>query len=424
MLKKIALAAFLFAGITARLAAQSTGIGTITPNSSAQLDVTSTTKGFLPPRMTQAQRDGISGPAAGLTIYNTTTSKINCWNGAAWQEVLGQTLATTTTFNFTGGAQSYTVPAGITSITVQAAGAKGGNNYQNQYSGGYGAVVTATIAVNPGDVLAVYVGGAGIISTSTASYPAGGGYNGGGGGSAYNGSGGGASDIRINGTALSNRILVAGGGGGAVTSHPGGGGGAPNGINGTGIAGVGTGGTLTTGGSLGGTQGQGGDGYYSGGGGGYYGGGGDNGYAGGGSAGGGSSYAISTATNVAMTAATNNGNGYVTITTVPVGPAFDGSQITWASQSQTANGYAKMGGVILQWGTVNYTSSSTVIVSYPIAFSNVFSVTATVNDAGGGSGGNVPCKTTAITNSSFGLGGTAIFSGDASTKVKWIAIGN
>ena len=60
------------------------GIGTITPNASAELDVTSTTKGFLPPRMTQTQRDAIASPAIGLQIYNTTTNTTDFYNGTIW----------------------------------------------------------------------------------------------------------------------------------------------------------------------------------------------------------------------------------------------------------------------------------------------------------------------------------------------------
>jgi hypothetical protein len=44
------------------------GIGTINPAPSAQLDVTSTNKGFLPPRMTYAQRNSIVNPVAGLNL--------------------------------------------------------------------------------------------------------------------------------------------------------------------------------------------------------------------------------------------------------------------------------------------------------------------------------------------------------------------
>ena len=62
------------------------GIGTTTPNSSAVTDMTSTTQGFLPPRMTTAQRDAIATPATGLTIYNTTVNCIHWWNGTIWYD--------------------------------------------------------------------------------------------------------------------------------------------------------------------------------------------------------------------------------------------------------------------------------------------------------------------------------------------------
>lgn len=58
-----------------------------TVNASAMLQVDSTTKGFLPPRMTTTQRDAISTPATGLQIFNTTTNKINFYNGSAWEVV-------------------------------------------------------------------------------------------------------------------------------------------------------------------------------------------------------------------------------------------------------------------------------------------------------------------------------------------------
>ena len=47
------------------------GIGTSSPNATAALDITSTTQGFLPPRMTAAQRDAITTPAQGLMIFCT-----------------------------------------------------------------------------------------------------------------------------------------------------------------------------------------------------------------------------------------------------------------------------------------------------------------------------------------------------------------
>ena len=47
------------------------GIGTITPNATSILELASTTKGFLPPRMTNAQRIAIATPAVGLCVYCT-----------------------------------------------------------------------------------------------------------------------------------------------------------------------------------------------------------------------------------------------------------------------------------------------------------------------------------------------------------------
>lgn len=63
------------------------GIGTTTPNANAVLDVVSTTKAFMPPRMTTAQRDAISTPTAGMVIYNSTTNVLNFYNGSVWGAV-------------------------------------------------------------------------------------------------------------------------------------------------------------------------------------------------------------------------------------------------------------------------------------------------------------------------------------------------
>jgi hypothetical protein len=65
----------------------SLGIGTTTPDASALLDVTSTTKGFLPPRMTTTQINAITSPAAGLVVYNTTLAVLCFYDGTGWKKV-------------------------------------------------------------------------------------------------------------------------------------------------------------------------------------------------------------------------------------------------------------------------------------------------------------------------------------------------
>lgn len=75
---------FIFSFLCLSVSAQNVGIGTNTPQSSAILDVTSTEKGFLPPRMTTAQRNAIENKTAGLLIFNTTTNCVEMYNGASW----------------------------------------------------------------------------------------------------------------------------------------------------------------------------------------------------------------------------------------------------------------------------------------------------------------------------------------------------
>jgi len=60
------------------------GIGNISPAATSALDITSTTKGLLIPRMTNTQRNSISSPAVGLQIYNTDCNAINYWSGTCW----------------------------------------------------------------------------------------------------------------------------------------------------------------------------------------------------------------------------------------------------------------------------------------------------------------------------------------------------
>ncbi|NBS19297.1 MAG: hypothetical protein EBS74_05845 [Flavobacteriia bacterium] len=53
-------------------------------HNSAALEISSTTQGFLPPRMTDDQRDKIQNPAKGLVIYNSDIDQLETWNGSEW----------------------------------------------------------------------------------------------------------------------------------------------------------------------------------------------------------------------------------------------------------------------------------------------------------------------------------------------------
>src|SRR5262245_47347253 len=74
--------------------------------------------------------------------------------------------ATQTVFNATGGLQSFTVPAGVTSVTIDAVGAQGGSGMGTRF-GAFGAEVAATVSVTPGSTLCVLVPSRGSNGNST-----------------------------------------------------------------------------------------------------------------------------------------------------------------------------------------------------------------------------------------------------------------
>ena len=63
--------------------ASATGDATLTTS----LTINSTTKGFLPPRMTTTQKNAIATPVAGLVVYDNTTNKLQCYNGSTWNDL-------------------------------------------------------------------------------------------------------------------------------------------------------------------------------------------------------------------------------------------------------------------------------------------------------------------------------------------------
>ena len=187
---------------------------------------------------------------------NTNAPVVSTITVTSMSEGGGEGETITENFLSTGEIQTFEVPAGVTSIYIEANGAKG-SNAQSGAGAGLGASggkASGNLAVAPGQIINIYVGGSGNGSS--------GGFNGGGaGGSAIGGGGGGASDVRIGGIDLSDRVLVAGGGGGGggvgceatYNGGNGGEGGGLAGMNGTNSSdgGGGAGGTLGNGGNAG-----------------------------------------------------------------------------------------------------------------------------------------------------------------------------
>ena len=199
------------------------------------------------------------------TFYNNVNNPTDLANPIGLGEFRGCVLATSgssadISFSYTGSVQTYTIPAGITSINIKVWAADGGSggyySYSSAYSpGGFGGYAEGDLAVSGGQTVYIYVGGRGYnwysggstgyngtlnqpSSSSSASggWGGGNGYGQGGRCSLYGMAGGGAaSHIRLGGTSSGNRKIIAGGGGGGGNSSSGSsrsGGGAGGGTNG------------------------------------------------------------------------------------------------------------------------------------------------------------------------------------------------
>ncbi len=332
-----------------------------------------------------------------------------------------------TTYAYTGSMQTYTVPPGVTSIQLEVWGAQGQALIIEDFSpssGGLGGYAKGNLAVTPGQVLNIYVGGQGLNGAAA--------FNGGGIGGfgtpsthtgGYAGGGGGGTDVRVGGVALTDRVIVAGGGGGGGrdyvnggcipcgTGGNGGAGGAlvgsdgvdpglyggaygnpgARGKGGTGVAGgaggVGTEGAPGNPGVLGiGGDGRPGDQSVASGagGGGYYGGGGGGGVnwgsgaAGAGGAGG-SSY-IGGVTSGTTTGGLRSGHGQVVITELCNALTLVASDLELCENSELTLTATSIGGGVITWsdgiengvafpvesaGTFTYTATSTLASDCP-----------------------------------------------------------
>ena len=111
------------------------GIGTSNPHASAALEIQSTSKGFLFPRMTKVARDAISNIATGLTIYCTDGSTsgggvLQVYNGSNWEDLNDFVSAST------GGVFNEKVGIGTTPIYALDVDAnnKGSSTYSARFT--------------------------------------------------------------------------------------------------------------------------------------------------------------------------------------------------------------------------------------------------------------------------------------------------
>ena len=334
------------------------------------------------------------------------------------------------TFNYTGAIQTWTVPAGVTSVNLNAVGAQGGSvTVACAATGGLGARMRGDFAVTPGEVLSIMVGQQGLTNGADA---------GGGGGTfivrgastalLVAGGGGGASNdigncgpnrngvnatITTSGTASGNGAVAggtAGNGGGASNGSGGGGGGfLTDGVAGSGLPGN-NGKSYLNGGAGGngnnndfGGYGGGGAGWFTGGNGG-----GGGGYSGGGTSGsqpfsgGGGGGSFNGGTNQVNAAAVQTGNGQVIIT-YGSGPTCTGSSKTFtitvnptpaATIVYAGNPYCQNAGTatVTRTGTAGGTYSSTAglvlnattgDVTLGTSTAGTYTVTYTIPAAGG-----------------------------------------
>ena len=75
-MKRIILSFFTLTSTLLSSAQSSVGIGTTSPNNSAALEISSTNKGLLMPRMSGTQRTAIVSPATGLLVYDTDAKSL------------------------------------------------------------------------------------------------------------------------------------------------------------------------------------------------------------------------------------------------------------------------------------------------------------------------------------------------------------
>jgi uncharacterized protein (TIGR02145 family) len=104
------------------------GIGVPNPAASSVLELSSTSKGFLPPRLTTAQRDAIATPAVGLMIFNTTKNCLEWYTGMVWYNACGiLDVGSIATINCAGATPIGDLISGLAANVSTAIPYTGGN---------------------------------------------------------------------------------------------------------------------------------------------------------------------------------------------------------------------------------------------------------------------------------------------------------
>lgn len=203
----------------------SVGIGTSSINASAILDVTSTARGFLAPRMTTAQKNAIATPATGLLVYDTTLNAFNFYNGSVWGGLGGgltnwteaysaaQPTSSFTATNASANVNAALVPKGTGAVVASIPDGGGGGNSRGIYAVDWQTRRNNAAQVASGDYSVI---GGGFFNRATAfGSNTGGGYNNNNastygfiGGGDTNTLGGGDNDLIVGGS--NNNITYAG----------------------------------------------------------------------------------------------------------------------------------------------------------------------------------------------------------------------
>ena len=122
--QKLFIGLFLLSGLPAR---GQVGIGTTTPDTTAAMDVSSTTKGFLIPRMGTAQRTAILSPANGLMVFDSTLNQFYYYTGISWNALPAAANVWSTAGNSgTSSASSFIGTTDAQALQIKVNAAKAG----------------------------------------------------------------------------------------------------------------------------------------------------------------------------------------------------------------------------------------------------------------------------------------------------------